>query len=170
MSRITIVATLFAACSLVGCSGPPKHSRTMSGEMPEPGSPSSADAEASGDADSAAFDPRQSIAAMDHEIQQWRIGSGMLPEPTTEIVAATRGISVAAIDAAAKPVPAPASELCIDTCNVKKSICGNADSICRIADDLAGDLWATGKCESAKGSCKEATELCVTCVTEENGG
>ena len=58
------------------------------------------------------------------------------------------------------------SEQCSDVCNIKDAICDNAEDICRLADELEGDVWAADKCSSAKASCKEAKEICCGCIDE----
>ncbi len=105
-----------------------------------------------------------------NEIESWRADGG-IAEPMS-----------AGVDAGAdsdtqpqpRPMPAPARErcpdeadaapqACTDVCRLTDSICGNAESICRIAGDLPGDKWAAGKCESAKATCSNATERCCKC-------
>jgi hypothetical protein len=56
-----------------------------------------------------------------------------------------------------------AAPLCSDVCVLAGSICDNADSICRIAGDLAGDTWAEGRCQKARTACERATERCCAC-------
>lgn len=53
--------------------------------------------------------------------------------------------------------------LCTDVCVLGGSICDNADNICRIAGELAGDAWAEGKCDDARTACEQATERCCAC-------
>ena len=62
----------------------------------------------------------------------------------------------------------PSTDVCQDICTLKDAICDNAQSICRIAGELAGDPWADEKCKSAKASCKESTEKCCECTAAES--
>jgi hypothetical protein len=61
--------------------------------------------------------------------------------------------------------PAPASEPpeCRDSCTLATSICDNAGRICRLAQQLAGDDWAAGKCTDAGAVCRQATADCCGC-------
>ena len=57
------------------------------------------------------------------------------------------------------------SEVCTDSCTLKKSICDAAGSICRIAKDLGGnDAYANGKCNDGVASCKAAETRCCSCI------
>ncbi|MCG8425314.1 MAG: hypothetical protein MJE77_46130 [Proteobacteria bacterium] len=90
-------------------------------------------------------------------------------QPTT---AASRGSDVAR--PSEKGVVCPdGSEVrppvCSDVCTVTRSICTNADSICRLARDLPGDNWAEGKCTDAKNACTEAIAACCTCARRSDG-
>jgi hypothetical protein len=53
---------------------------------------------------------------------------------------------------------------CTDTCSLAGSICTNQQKICDLAQQLDGDEWAAGKCDSARASCKAAHEKCCGCV------
>jgi hypothetical protein len=55
------------------------------------------------------------------------------------------------------------SETCTETCTLSDSICRNAKQICDLADQLAGDTWAAGKCTDAKATCEAATRRCCEC-------
>jgi hypothetical protein len=61
--------------------------------------------------------------------------------------------------------PATASEPpeCRDSCTLATSICDNAGRICRLAQQLAGDDWAAGKCTDAGAVCRQATADCCGC-------
>jgi hypothetical protein len=61
--------------------------------------------------------------------------------------------------------PAAAAEplVCRDACTLATSICDNAGRICRIAQQLAGDDWAAGKCADANAVCRQATADCCDC-------
>jgi hypothetical protein len=55
------------------------------------------------------------------------------------------------------------SETCTQTCTLSDSICRNAKQICDLANQLAGDAWATQKCSDAKSTCATATKRCCEC-------
>jgi hypothetical protein len=66
---------------------------------------------------------------------------------------------------AADPACHPAAtERCTDACTVATSICTNQQKICDLANQLAGDDWAAGKCERARASCRAAHDNCCSCV------
>jgi hypothetical protein len=64
---------------------------------------------------------------------------------------------------AACPVTVSEPPQCRDSCTLATSICSNAERICRLAEDLAGDDWAAGKCSDAAGVCRQATADCCDC-------
>jgi hypothetical protein len=92
------------------------------------------------------------------QIRSWRVDLRMSPDPSEDL------LGQAASTARSCPAEAPTAGTCGDTCNLKDAICDNAESICRIADELDGDSWATDKCTSARASCKEAADRCCTCA------
>jgi hypothetical protein len=55
------------------------------------------------------------------------------------------------------------SQTCTDNCALADSICDNADTICKIAKELANDSWANEKCASAETSCETARGKCCGC-------
>ncbi len=55
------------------------------------------------------------------------------------------------------------SQTCTDSCNLSDQICGNAQKICDLAQQLAGDAWAAGKCERGKQTCDAAHASCCAC-------
>ena len=57
----------------------------------------------------------------------------------------------------------PEVSACRDSCTIAQSICDNAVNICRLANELADDEWARGKCNDASVACIEATEACCDC-------
>lgn len=61
--------------------------------------------------------------------------------------------------------PATVSEppQCRDSCTLSTSICSNAERICRLAEQLAGDDWAASKCADAATVCRQATADCCNC-------
>lgn len=98
------------------------------------------------------------------QIRDWRVALGMTADP---VPAGKIFMAKAVTQLRACPVPEQEpSGTCGDTCNLKEAICDNAESICRIADELEGDAWAADKCKSAKSSCKEATDRCCACTGE----
>lgn len=105
--------------------------------------------------------PRQEIARLSTQIQQWRGDAGIPVEPEADAVAAMS--HVAAADAARECTAPPPAGTCQDVCELGDSICENATTICDLAEQLPGDAWAEGKCDSAKASCREADERCCTC-------
>jgi hypothetical protein len=58
--------------------------------------------------------------------------------------------------------PAP-KDTCTQSCTLSDSICVNANKICRIAEQLQGDKWATDKCTSGKTTCEAAHMSCCHC-------
>ena len=75
---------------------------------------------------------------------------------------------------AAEPVPMgtevsttcespPTGAGCADVCTLADSICGNAQQICDLADQLAPDDWAAGRCTAARTSCARAAARCCSC-------
>lgn len=52
---------------------------------------------------------------------------------------------------------------CDDTCRLSSHICENAETICKIADELGAHDRAQEKCTSAKASCREAKQKCCNC-------
>jgi hypothetical protein len=99
------------------------------------------------------------------QIRQWRVERGWSADPASGM---NLSRSIKEIRTCDKTLPKePSTETCQDICNLKDAICDNAQSICRIAGDLAGDAWADEKCKSAKASCKEATQKCCQCAASE---
>ena len=109
------------------------------------------------------------IALMSSEIRQWRAEMGLGVEPPAETLLQYRHVPVKKLRLCPDE-PAPNGEKCKDVCTLKDHICDNAENICRIAEDLDGDGWAIEKCNTAKASCKQATEKCCECATSEAEG
>ena len=107
-------------------------------------------------------DPHQEITARWDEIRQWRLDARLAIEPDADLIAtmSERPVTEAAATCAA---PTPTTGTCADVCQLGDAICDNAATICRIADELAGDVWAHDKCASAKASCHEAEARCCAC-------
>jgi hypothetical protein len=74
-------------------------------------------------------------------------------------------LAAAAIAPPDAACPATVSEppQCRDSCTLATSICSNAERICRLAEELAGDDWAAGKCADAAAVCRQATTDCCDC-------
>jgi hypothetical protein len=92
--------------------------------------------------------------------------AGMTPYPAGALVQAAKEEGIEEIRECVGELK---SAVCHDTCSIKDAICDNAESICRIADDLNDD-WSAEKCHSAKASCREATERCCTCLDQDSQG
>ena len=95
------------------------------------------------------------IIALDRQIQDWRLELDLKPDPPRQFY----GLP----DPPWSPPRFEANAECTDVCRLAEHICANKDDICRIADQLPGDTWAKGKCDSAKASCSEAKERCEKC-------
>jgi hypothetical protein len=120
----------------------------------------------------AQLDPdKQAILDKWNEIGNWREGKGLIRDPLKALsridVQAIQKSPVSKIRQCPDDESPPQTEVCDDVCNLKKDICDNAETICDIADKLGDDAWAREKCDSAKASCKEATEKCCGCLADE---
>ncbi len=93
--------------------------------------------------------PHDEIQTLSNEIDGQRTQLGMAN--ATPMATPTNPV------AAAASCPRPDNDRCSDTCTLSDSICGNAKRICQLADQLAGDTWASGKCSDAKEVCADAT-------------
>lgn len=113
-------------------------------------------------------DHRQ-IELLHKEIRDWRIERKMSPDPTYDLKRHPDILqnSVAKIRQCPEQDEPPKTDVCTDVCSLRDDICDNAATICGIADKLGDDEWARGKCNSAKASCKEATEKCCDCQAGE---
>ena len=109
----------------------------------------------------------EEIARLWDEIRELRVASGLPAEPLTRDTFEARGLTTSDLEESLKHKE-PKSERCIDTCKLETSICDNAVKICRIADELGNDEWASEKCDSGKASCKEANQQCVDCIAGES--
>ncbi len=107
-------------------------------------------------------DPRQQITARWNQIRQLRLDAHLDGEPDPDQVAAMSDVpAIAAANAC--EAPAPTAGTCGDVCELGDAICDNALAICQLADELDGDAWAKGKCDSAKASCHQAEDRCCAC-------
>lgn len=64
----------------------------------------------------------------------------------------------------ARVCEAPAGSKCGQSCTLSTTICANADQICKLADQLAGDEWAKQKCGDARQTCGDAKKQCCDCT------
>lgn len=136
---------ILAALVLTGCASP---KRTMSYER---------------------IDQRkQEIAMLWAQVRAWRQNAGLrgVEPPAHEIIEMQGQPMSSATRVCPAPVE-PRTDRCADLCSLADAICENAESICRIADELGEDIWARDKCSSAKASCKEAKKECCRCCSEE---
>lgn len=102
------------------------------------------------------------------QIRAWRQDAGLRGvEPPRRAILEMRGQPMAKATRACPQRIEPHTPACLDTCSLADAICENADRICRVASELAGDAWADDKCASAKASCKEARQACCRCWSEE---
>jgi hypothetical protein len=109
-------------------------------------------------------DPRQQIRDLEDQIIAARTelkledpGEGPLPGVSAEPM----GAQPYSANPSCRPA---ASDTCKTSCTLSDSICGNADKICRIAQDLAGDAWATNKCAKANKTCESSRTKCCGCI------
>jgi hypothetical protein len=139
--------------ALAGCGAASKQSAAM----PAPVAPQAV-----------AVSPRSEIEHLDHEITA-AMTKDELPLP------AEAGCTGAACAQAMEAIPQPLaltdpqckpakSDACGTSCDLSGSICKNADRICDLAKDLAGDDWAAQKCKSARQSCADSNKKCCTCM------
>jgi hypothetical protein len=108
-------------------------------------------------------DPRAKIEELDKQITADLEKMGVA-QPAAPVIApsAPTPLSTAEILASCEP-PSPPPGTCGDTCNLAKAICDNAQQICDLAKELAGDAWATEKCDGGKRSCEAARKDCCDC-------
>lgn len=118
------------------------------------------------------IDPRkQEIKERWKEIGDWRERQGLIRDPLD--VLSRRDVQAIILSTVAKIRQCPTEEeppktdACTDVCSLRDDICDHAAAICRIADDLGDDAWARKRCNSAKTSCKQATEKCCDCQAGE---
>ncbi len=112
---------------------------------------------------------KQEIAMLWSQIRGWRQDAGLRGvEPPPRAILEMRGKTMAQAKRVCPQRVQPETQRCSDVCSLADAICENADRICRIADELEGDAWASGKCSSAKASCKEARQACCRCWSEES--
>jgi hypothetical protein len=99
---------------------------------------------------------RARITELDQAIDE-QLAQAQLERPDAAMAASMSATPMADVRATCDH---SASTSCQDVCTLSDSICDNAESICELAAELPGDAWASEKCDSAKASCKRATERC----------
>jgi hypothetical protein len=110
---------------------------------------------------------KDEILVLWKQIREWRVEElGLRASPHRTNLSAVYRSSVGRLRVCPKQ-PKPKTPKCTDVCHIKDAICDNAESICRIADELPSDDWARDKCTSAKASCKEARQRCCSCIGKE---
>jgi hypothetical protein len=105
---------------------------------------------------------RDEVMALWTQIRDWRREAGIGVEPAASTVQQMAPMTVARARRMSTPCPTSPPRACHDVCSLADAICDNAERICDIAAEL-DDGWASEKCNSAKASCREATERCCTC-------
>lgn len=147
---------------------------SMSGDGADPDSAPAAESSGDYDYDSCiSSDPEaapmaseeEEISQLWNEIRDMRVGEGLPAEPLVSDSTNVQPLSVSEIQ---EEHADPTTQTCIATCKIEKSICKNADKICRLADNLGGNEWANEKCNSGKASCQEANKKCAACVEAES--
>jgi hypothetical protein len=109
-------------------------------------------------------DERKSeIQALWIQIRDWRQQAGLRVAPPLDLKNQMLRATMATALRVCPDEVEPATPVCRDVCSLADAICENAESICRIADELPGDSWAADKCADAKASCREAKERCCKC-------
>lgn len=106
-------------------------------------------------------DPRACISQLSQEIGDARRHLGLDFEPGADDVSEAHE-APAPMSTDADTASSSSDSVCVDTCQIKGSICRNSKKICELADDL-NDSWADEKCDSSKVSCDEAKEQCDDC-------
>jgi hypothetical protein len=105
-------------------------------------------------------DHRAEIESLAQKIAELRQSAGLPESVRPQPEAAPAG-------EVSRPEPvhceASSEKACQDTCELRSAICEAAESICGLAADLPGDLWAQEKCQNGRASCAEAEELCCAC-------
>ncbi len=107
-------------------------------------------------------DPKQEIERLFAELEQKRTELD-LPEPKPAPAsegATPMSVTPLSTDATCKPAK---TERCASSCTFSDSICTNAEKICKLAGQLAGDPWAADKCSRAKQTCATAHTSCCGC-------
>lgn len=112
-------------------------------------------------------EPRAEIDALDRDLSA-ELARAQIPPPPATCSGATCASEMS--EPFSTPTPGdptchPASgDHCSDVCTLSTSICKNQERICELAQQLAGDDWAAGKCTRARASCQAAHDACCRCV------
>lgn len=143
-SRLVVALTTAAAiAAVVACGGAPMHKVQSNTSPPVPAPGGEHDA----------------IVALDARIAADVAAQGGA-EPTPEAIEAASTMSIA--DAAGVCVR-PLGDVCGDSCQLSDSICSAASEICKLAAQLPGDAWASGRCDAGKASCADSARRCCEC-------
>jgi hypothetical protein len=154
VKRLMIIACL-AAAFLVACSA----GGQMKATSPAPARTQTMPA----------GDPRREIEELDQQLQAERtkmgLSEGAAPMTTCpDCVVAPVEPFGANLPTSKDPVCRPASnDTCRDSCTLSDSICGNAERICVLAQQLQPDKWSADKCTSGKSTCEAAHAKCCSC-------
>lgn len=140
---VSALATAAAITAIVACGGAPMHKMGSQSPPPTPSPDASHNA----------------IVALDQQIAADVAAQGGT-EPTPEAIEAASTMSIA--DAAGVCVR-PLGDVCGDSCRLSDSICSAASEICKLAAQLPGDAWASGRCDAGKASCSDSARRCCAC-------
>jgi hypothetical protein len=149
-----VKALLAVACSLaiVACAAAPQKSAAPATAAPEPTTGAMMP-----------DDPRKQIQDMYDKITSDRTVLS-LAEPDDEMVQGAPAQPMGALPSTNDPKCRPApTDTCKTSCTLSDSICSNADKICRLAQDMAGDGWAQNKCAKANKTCEASRTKCCGC-------
>lgn len=148
-----------------GCGGQaPKHTSPHANNFSEAAGESS-DSEFAADNGHGA-DSKSRIARLFNEIGDARVRIDLPREPGGDDIAEVEGRPMTQSEEL-QPAARPKSKTCKEICRISEKICGNAELICELSDELGGDPWAMDKCDSGKASCNEASKRCNSCVVTE---
>lgn len=152
LAAMSSLAVVLAACA----ASPAKSSTAPPAAAPDGAAAGAADG-------SLAPTPRSQIIELDAQISAAREQLG-LTEPTDDMLQGVPAQPLGALPATDDPKCRPApTDTCKTSCTLGDSICKNADSICRIAQDLGADTWAQNKCAKANQTCEASRAKCCGC-------
>jgi hypothetical protein len=107
--------------------------------------------------------PREQIDEFDRQIEAERAQLQLEPPSDPQIQSAPTQ-PMGALPAQQDPKCKPAkTETCETSCRLSDSICGNAEKICKLAQELPGDAWAANKCAKANTTCEASRTKCCSC-------
>jgi hypothetical protein len=153
---VTGVLVVAACVTLASCGG------RKAGPMAPTSAPSTTGG-AAAPTDMMPGSPKSEIERLFAEVEQRRTELA-LPEPTPEAPhspASPMSAPPLSTDATCKPAK---TDRCTTSCTLSDAICTNADKICKLASELAGDTWAADKCSRAKQTCDAAHTSCCGCT------